>query len=193
MGRSRNDQVDARTLAELLRLNAAEGVYHGESGTRTLRHLLRAYECPVKDISRVRNRPKALFNSEAVKRRGRELCHPSRRQDRIAQLPNEGQRTRAELSFKRPDALKALKRAARAAMVTGSRRHPARRVPGQAPGLGPVRIAQVIATVETPPASARSARSGSTWGWRPRRGRAPTTRWSKARCGGGRRRRRRAG
>src|ERR687888_307756 len=38
---SRNDRVDARTLAELLRLNAVKGVYHGGHGTRTLKHLMR--------------------------------------------------------------------------------------------------------------------------------------------------------
>ena len=73
MGGSRNDRIDARQLAELLRLNAVKAVYHGEHGTRTLKHLMRCYETFVKDISRVKNRVKALYNSEAIKYRGREL------------------------------------------------------------------------------------------------------------------------
>ena len=64
---SRNDHIDARTLAERLRLNAVKAVYHGEHGTRTLKHLMRCYECLVKDITRVKNRLKALYNSEAIK------------------------------------------------------------------------------------------------------------------------------
>ena len=42
MGRHRNDSIDASRLAELLRLNAVQAVYHGETGTRTLKHLMRS-------------------------------------------------------------------------------------------------------------------------------------------------------
>src|SRR5919198_4376658 len=150
MERSRNDKVDARTLAELLRLNAVKGVYHGEHGTRTLKHLMRTYECLVKDITRVKNRLKALYNSAAIKHRGRELYHTSKRQAWVGRLPGEGQRLRAELFFRQLDALKLLKRAAQKAMLRESRRHPAYCVLIQVPELGPVRIAQIIATVDTP-------------------------------------------
>jgi transposase len=147
---SRNDRADARALAELLRLNAVKGVYHGEHGTRTLKHLMRTYECLVKDIARVKNRLSALYNSEAIPQRGRELYHLSKRQDWIAKLPDQGQRLRAELFFRQLEALKLLKRAAQRAMVKESRRHPAHEVLSQVPELGPVRIAQLIATVDTP-------------------------------------------
>ena len=150
MGRSRDDRADARTLAELLRLNAVKGVYRGGHGTRTLKHLLRTYECLVKDITRVKNRLKALFNSEAVPQRGRELYHTGKRQSWIERLPDRGQQVRAELFFKQMEALKALKRAAQRAMLRESRRHPAHEVLSQVPELGPVRIAQIIATVDTP-------------------------------------------
>ena len=48
---SKNDRIDARKLAELLRLNALKPVYHGEHGTRTLKEIVRCYECMVKDFS----------------------------------------------------------------------------------------------------------------------------------------------
>jgi transposase len=147
---SRNDKIDASTLADRLRLNALEPVYHGEHGTRTLKHLMRAYECLVKDITRVKNRLKALYNSEAIKQRGRELYHVSKREGWIEKLPNEGQRTRAELFFRQLDELKEIKRAAQKAMVKESKRHGACRVLSQVPELGPVRIAQIMATVDTP-------------------------------------------
>jgi hypothetical protein len=95
----RNDRIDAQTLAERLRLNGLKEVYHGEHGIRTLKHLMRWYECLVKDITRVKNRLKALYNSEAIKQRGRELYHVGKRQSWIEKLPNEGQRTRANRSF----------------------------------------------------------------------------------------------
>src|SRR5438552_16934787 len=36
---SKSDQIDARKLAELLRLNHLQPVYHGENGIRTLKEL----------------------------------------------------------------------------------------------------------------------------------------------------------
>ncbi len=115
---SKNDRIDARKLAELLRLKALKPVYHGEHGTRTLKELVRCYECLVKDLSRVQNRLKALYNSQAIRNRGRELYH--------------------------------LKRAARKAMIAESRRHEAQQVLLQVPELGLVRVAQIIATVDSP-------------------------------------------
>ena len=40
---SANDRIDARKLAELLRLNHLNPVYHGEHGLRTLKELVRSY------------------------------------------------------------------------------------------------------------------------------------------------------
>ena len=40
---NQNDKIDARRLAELLRLNHLNPVYHGEHGLRSLRELVRSY------------------------------------------------------------------------------------------------------------------------------------------------------
>ena len=40
---SKGDKIDARKLAELLRLNNLKPVYHGENGIRTLKELARSY------------------------------------------------------------------------------------------------------------------------------------------------------
>jgi len=50
---SANDRIDARKLAELLRLNSLRSVYHGENGLRTLKELARAYLTIGKDLVRV--------------------------------------------------------------------------------------------------------------------------------------------
>lgn len=147
---SKSDRIDARKLAELLRTNALKAVYHGEHGTRTLKELARCYDCLVKDISRVKNRLKALYNSQAIANRGRELYHVSKRQSWIQKQENAGRRMRAELFFKQMDELKVLKRAAQKAMVAESRRHEAYGILSGVPELGPIRIAQIIATVDTP-------------------------------------------
>ena len=47
---NQNDKIDARRLAELLRLNHLSPVYHGEHGLRSLKELVRSYltiTCPL--------------------------------------------------------------------------------------------------------------------------------------------------
>ena len=57
---SKSDQIDARKLAERLRLNQLQAVYHGKNGIRTLKELSRSYLTINKDLTRVMNRLKAL-------------------------------------------------------------------------------------------------------------------------------------
>jgi transposase len=57
---NKSDRIDARKLADLLRGNQLKPVYHGETGVRMLRELSRSYLTMVKDLSRVRNRLKAV-------------------------------------------------------------------------------------------------------------------------------------
>ena len=147
---NKNDRIDARKLAELLRVNALKPVYHGEHGTRTLKELVRCYECIVKDRSRVQNRLKALYNSQAIRNRRGELYHLSKRESWIQKQENAGRRMRAELLFRQMDELKVLKRAARKAMIAESQRHEAQSILSQVPELGAVRVAQIIATVDSP-------------------------------------------
>jgi len=147
---SKYDRIDARKLAELLRLNALKPVYHGGHGTRTLKELVRCYECMVKDLCRVQNRLKSLYNSQAISNRRGELYHLSKRESWIKKQDNVGRKMRAELLFRQMDELKVLKRAARKAMIVESRQHQAYGILSQVPELGPVRVAQIIATVDTP-------------------------------------------
>src|SRR2546423_3524849 len=55
---NKSDRIDARKLAELLRLDNLKPVYHGETGVRMLRELARSYLTIVKDLTRVMNRLK---------------------------------------------------------------------------------------------------------------------------------------
>ena len=54
------DRLDARKLAQLLRAGMLKAVYHGESGTRALKEMVRNYECLVADTTRVMNRVKMV-------------------------------------------------------------------------------------------------------------------------------------
>src|ERR1017187_9932713 len=50
---NKSDKIDARRLAELLRLNHLNPVYHGEHGLRSLKELVRSYLTITKDLGRV--------------------------------------------------------------------------------------------------------------------------------------------
>jgi hypothetical protein len=60
---NKSDRIDARKLAELLRLDNLKPVYHGETGVRMLRELARSYLTLVKDLTRVMNRLEALYRT----------------------------------------------------------------------------------------------------------------------------------
>jgi Transposase len=79
---NKSDRIDARKLAELLRLDHLKPVYHGETGVRMLRELARSYLTLVKDLTRVMNRLKALYRSWAIPCAGRD-CWP-----RVASMPS---------------------------------------------------------------------------------------------------------
>jgi len=73
---NKGDRIDARKLAELLRGNHLQPVYHGEMGVRTLKELCRSYLTISKDLIRVMSRLKALYRSWAIPGSGRQ-CHRS--------------------------------------------------------------------------------------------------------------------
>jgi hypothetical protein len=50
---NKSDKIDARKLADRLRLHDLKPVYHGETGVRMLPELARSYLTVVKDLSRV--------------------------------------------------------------------------------------------------------------------------------------------
>ena len=146
----KSDRVDARRLAELLRHGSLRAVYHGEHGTRALKELVRGYECLVEDLTRVKNRLKALFRARAIPSRGQALYQAGQREAWVQKLEDVGARGRAESLYRQLDALKPLHREARRAMLAESRRHQASKLLEQIPELGPVRVAQIIATIDTP-------------------------------------------
>jgi transposase len=88
---NQNDKIDARRLAELLRLDHLTPVYHGEHGLRTLKELVRSYLTITKDLSRVMTRVKAIYRSWAIPCTGKQV-YASRHSCRVA---GKNQRTRS--------------------------------------------------------------------------------------------------
>lgn len=147
---NKSDRVDARKLAQLLRAGMLRPVYHGEHGTCTLKELVRSYECLVSDTTRVKNRIKAIYRGRGVRTSGRAVYQASQRELWLRKIDSVGLRLRAEYLFRQLEQLQLLRREAKRTMMQESRRHAASQLLRQIPELGPVRIAQIIASVGSP-------------------------------------------
>src|SRR6266853_1181612 len=147
---NKNDRVDARKLSDLLRAGLLTPVYHGESGARTLRELSRSYLAASKDLTRVMNRLKAIYRSWAIPCAGQEVYSPRHRAAWLEKLREAGVRRRAEQTCRQLDFLMGTRKETRKELLAESRKHPARKLLEQIPRLGPIRVALLIALIQTP-------------------------------------------
>ena len=147
---NKSDRIDARKLADLLRLNDLEPVYHGETGVRMLRELARSYLTIVKDLSRVMNRLKALYRSWAIPCAGRDVYYTRHRSEWLGKIPEAGTRRRAEQLYLQLDMLQHLRQQARRELLTESRQHAITAKLRKIPSLGPIRSALAVALIQTP-------------------------------------------
>src|SRR5579862_6231180 len=147
---NKSDRVDARKLSDLLRAGLLKPVYHGESGVRTLRELSRSYLTASKDLTRVMNRLKAIYRSWAIPCAGQEVYSPRHRAAWLEKLRETGVRRRAEQTYQQLDFLMGMRKETRKELLAESRKHPARKLLEQIPRLGPIRVALLIALIQTP-------------------------------------------
>ena len=147
---NKNDRIDARKLADLLRTGLLSPVYHGEAGVRKLKELARSYLAITRDLTRVMSRLKALYRSWAIPCAGEQVYAPRHRAEWLAKIAEPGVRRRAELYYQQFDALAALRQEARRELLAESRKHPAVKLLRQIPSIGPIRAALLVALIQTP-------------------------------------------
>src|SRR3989454_1859810 len=145
---NKSDKIDARKLADLLRLNDLEPVYHGETGVRMLRELARSYLTIVKDLSRVMNRLKALYRRWAIP--CGDVYYTRHRAEWLGKIREAGVRRRAEKLYQQLDMLQHLRQQTRGELRAESRKHTITRRPRQIQSLGPIRSALAVALIQTP-------------------------------------------
>src|SRR5258708_15170466 len=92
---NQSDKIDARRLAELLRLNHLTPVYHGEHGLRTLKELVRSYLTVTKDLALVMTRVKAIYRSWAIPCTGKQVYARCYRAEWLGKINEPGVRQRA--------------------------------------------------------------------------------------------------
>src|SRR5580700_5656468 len=147
---NKSDKIDARRLAELLRLDHLHPVYHGEHGLRSLKELVRSYLTITKDLGRVMSRVKAIYRSWAIPCTGKQVYAPQHRAEWLAKLSEPGVHRRAEFYYQQLDALRTLRREVRRELLEESKKHPVWKQLCQIPSIGPIRAAVLLGILQTP-------------------------------------------
>src|SRR6202047_734373 len=147
---NQNDKIDARRLAELLRLNHLNPVYHGEHGLRSLKELVRSYITITKDLGRVMTRVKAIYRSWAIPCTGKPVYARRHRAEWLAKITEPGVRRRGEVYFQQLDALRALRQQVRRDLLAQRKTHTAWKRLYQIPSIGPIRAAVLLGILQTP-------------------------------------------
>lgn len=147
---NKGDQSDADQLSELLRLGALRAVYHSSPHRETLRELARAYTNLVEDTTRVMLRLKALFRARGIPTPGKQVYHVAHRTEWVARLTGRGVRFRATALYAELAVLQELRPQAKAALLAEARQDAAWRILRTIPFFGPVRVALLLATMQTP-------------------------------------------
>jgi len=147
---NKNDRIDARKLADLLRTGLLSPVYHAENGIRTLKELARSYLAVTQDLTRVMGRLKALYRSWAIPCAGERVYSARHRRKWLDQIGEPGVRRRAEFYYQQLDALRDLHRDVRHDFLLESQKHPATELLRLIPSIGPIRAALLVALIQTP-------------------------------------------
>lgn len=148
---SKSDWHDAEELADLLRRDAVRPVYHG--GTphgAELKELARTYGNLVQDGTRVMGRIKALYRARAIRTRGRGVYSAPQRAAWLAQLPAGAVGFRAEVLYAELAVLQEFRVKAKTALVAAARCNPGWSRLRSIPFFGPVRVALLLAVLQTP-------------------------------------------
>jgi transposase len=96
------------------------------------------------------NRVKALYRGWGILCGGQQVYAPRHRSEWLNKIGEAGVRRRAEFLYQQLDALRALRQAVRRDLLAESRKQSATKLLRQIPALGPIRVALLIALIQTP-------------------------------------------
>ena len=146
---SKNDRIDAHALVTRLRLGELHPVFHDTGSVQALKEYAATYAALVQDSIRVMQRTKSVYRARAIRCRGEAVYAPDTRKQWLDQLAPAA-RFRAGLLGEQLDRIRPLRQQAKKTMLGEARKHPAYALLVSVPYIGPIRAAQLIATVVTP-------------------------------------------
>lgn len=147
---NKSDQIDVAKLAKLLRLGELRPVYQGAKASQGLKQLTHSYEALAEDTTRIKNRLKALYRGRGLNCKGEAIYGRPQREQWLTKLPTKETRTRASSLFAQLDHLEELSNEAEKTMGRAARKNAGYKWISSAPGIGPIRTAQILATAITP-------------------------------------------
>jgi len=127
-----------------------KAVYHGHDVVAKLKQLIQGYETLSSDTKRTMTRIKAVYRGCGIRTPGNGVYQVKQRELWLEQLSEPGLRERVAWLYEELDHLRPLRRRAKQAMLTESRKHGAVKLLRTIPQLGPIRSALIVATVDTP-------------------------------------------
>jgi len=146
----KDDERDAFGLAERLRTGSIERKVFKDAGQfKKLRELARTHGMIVQDSVRVQNRIKAMLRSRGVAVSGKSVYAEKDREEYLEKLPDASHGA-AKTLYAQYDAVEGIRRQAEKDLVQEAHRHPISRVLETCPGLGPIRVAQMMSIVVSP-------------------------------------------
>ncbi|MBU1701024.1 MAG: transposase [Candidatus Eisenbacteria bacterium] len=146
----KNDAIDARGLAEKIRTGTVgRPVYKDPRRFTALRLYAHTYAKVTQDVARTKIRLKSLLRGRGIPCSGEAVYSIKTREAIIRKLP-EAIATAAEILGLELDRLREIKTEAEKIMVRESHRHKISRILETAPGMGPIRVAQLLPVVITP-------------------------------------------
>ena len=145
--KAKTDFLDAVELADLLRVDRLEPVFHIDDELMDLRTLISGHQDLVQELTRCKNRYKALFRKSALHLSGTTAYG---RPEVIEQLPCEQQKFVAKRLFAQLELLQAQKKDYEKQFRDNVRKHKPIRLVQSIPGFGPVLANQVVGIVVSP-------------------------------------------
>lgn len=145
----KDDQTDAFARAEQLRAGTVTPVFKDGGRLGELRSLVDVQVQVTVDLVRIQNRLKALYRSRGLSTPGGEVYSQAHRDAHLSTLPAP-YRPSALLLYVQLDAVQQVKKDADKQLIECSHKHAIARTLQTCPGLGPIRVAQLIATMITP-------------------------------------------
>jgi transposase len=147
---AKSDALDARGLADRLRTGrVSQAVFKAPRQYAKLRELARVYTLLTCDVARTKNRIKSSFRRRGVFCSGEKVYQSEAREVKLRELPSSLRQAVEYLGFEL-DCLEHLKAEAEEAMVKESHRYRIAGILETAPGMGRIRVAQLLPIVVTP-------------------------------------------
>jgi len=146
---NKDDISDAFKLAQRLRIGDVLPVYKEKGQFSELRAQSDVYGKLTSDSVRVQCRLKPLFRSRGVSTSAVQLFNPEQREQCVKQLPWSYQSAALQI-YQQYDAVEQTRQQAQELLKKACYKHPISSILQTAPGLGPVRVAQLMSIVVTP-------------------------------------------